>query len=94
MAELSIPALFGNWICAPPHERFNKIETFCGRLLPKNNSVTDPAYINGESVKVATYLTSRANGRIEEPAPLNGNEGFYSESSGFVAFEIIMENAS
>lgn len=61
---VAIPALFGNWICVAPHERFNKMETFCGRLLPGTDSLEDPSYENGEAVKVSTYLTSRATGRI------------------------------
>ena len=63
-------------------------------MLPKDDTPGDPSYADGEAINVATYLTSRATGRIEGLGPLNGNEAFYSETSGFDNFQIVMEHAT
>ena len=91
--EASIPAMFGSWICSVPMEINMRMATTCARLLPKDNTPEDPAYINGEGVIVATYLTSRLTGRTVSPTPLNNNLGILFESRGFEAFDVVMDTA-
>jgi hypothetical protein len=60
----NIPAMFGHWVCAEPHEFNYRMRTTCARLVPKVNTPEDPTYSTGDEITAMTYFTSRATGRV------------------------------
>ena len=74
IAGITVPAMKGNWICAPPTEILLRVRTVCGRLLPKEGTPEDPLFVKGSDVTVMTYYSSRLTGRTGFATPVGGNE--------------------
>ena len=93
ISAVNIPAMFGNWICAPPMEIMMRMRTTCTRLLPREQTIEDPIYAIADQVNVMTYFSSRLSGRTVAPQNVNGNEGFKMHNSAFETFNINMEES-
>lgn len=85
--------MFGNWICTPPAESFRRMRTTCARLVPKDDSLEDPAYISGADITVMTYYSSRHSGRTHSPSPVNGSDAFYADNGAFEQFTFSISDA-
>ena len=85
VTAITVPAMKGSWICAPPTEIMTRMRTVCGRLLPKVDTPEDPMFVEGSEVTVMTYFSSRLSGRTSFPRPVGGepstgNQGMLSEN--------------
>ena len=69
------------------------MRTTCARLVPKDDSLEDPAYVTGADITVMTYYSSRHSGRTNSPSPVNGSDAFYASNGAFEQFTFSIEDA-